>query len=222
MKLNSSLNSSLIGSPTPLRRGSVARTLPPVRYPLGRFLCAAVAAGLIAVLVQGFAQTSADGQLRVAHLSDCALQSGQILHDCRVGYRTFGRLNAAGDNAVLMPTWLYGTSADLTEFFGSVPSARQLVDTSRFLGIAVDALGNGVSSSPSNTLDPQHGPDFPAITTRDIVQAEYRLSERSDLHLAGDVRSPDYELRCSCSVGPRARFSFERCARPGSMMDSLN
>jgi homoserine O-acetyltransferase/O-succinyltransferase len=151
------------------------RTLFAVRYSRRLLLCAAVAAGLIAVVVQAFAQSSTEGQLRVAQLGDCRLQSGNVLHECRVGYRTFGRLNAVGSNAVLMPTWLYGTSADLNGFFGNGPSAQQLVDTSRFFGIAVDALGNGVSSSPSNTSDPQHGPGFPAITTRDMVQAEYRL-----------------------------------------------
>lgn len=150
------------------------RTLFAVRYSRHFFLRALAAASLLLVLIQVSAQNSADG-LRVAHLGDCPLQSGQVLHECRIGYRTFGRLNTASDNAVLMPTWLYGTSADLTGFFGNVPSAQQLVDTSRFFGIAVDALGDGVSSSPSNTPVPQHGPDFPAITTRDMVQAEYRL-----------------------------------------------
>jgi homoserine O-acetyltransferase len=127
------------------------------------------------VSTQTFAQSSSEGQLHVASLADCRLQSGIILHACRVGYRTFGQLNAAGDNAVLMPTWLYGTSAELAQFFGDGKSAQHLVDTTRFFGIAVDALGNGVSSSPSNSPAPQHGPDFPAITTRDMVAAEYRL-----------------------------------------------
>lgn len=151
------------------------RTLLSVRSPRQLFLRAVAGASLLLVLINVSAQNSTDGQLRVAHLGDCPLQSGQVLHECRIGYRTFGRLNTASDNAVLMPTWLYGTSADLSGFFGNVPSAQQLVDTSRFFGIAVDALGNGVSSSPSNAPDPQHGPDFPAITTRDMVQAEYRL-----------------------------------------------
>lgn len=138
-------------------------------------LIAAAAFGLFFTAGTTFAQSSADGHLLVAALGDCPLQSGQVLHACRVGYRTFGHLNAAGDNAVLMPTWLYGKSSDLAEFFGNGPSARHLVDTGHYFGIAVDALGNGVSSSPSNTPDPQHGPDFPAITMHDMVQVEYRV-----------------------------------------------
>jgi homoserine O-acetyltransferase/O-succinyltransferase len=41
--------------------------------------------------------------------------------------------------------------------------------------IATNQLGNGKSSSPSNTPAPQHGPDFPQVTIRDDVEASYRL-----------------------------------------------
>ncbi len=116
----------------------------------------------------------ADGAQQIADLGRCTLESGQVIEHCRVGYRIFGHLNAARDNAVLMPTWLYGTSGDLVGLFGDGNSAGRLVDTSRFFGIAIDALADGVSSSPSNS-ETQHGPDFPAITTRDMVNAEYRV-----------------------------------------------
>jgi len=119
------------------------------------------------------------GQLQIANLGQCKLENGQTIEDCRIGYRTFGRLNAAGDNAVLMPTWLYGKSADLVSLFGSSSSPRQLpdsvlIDTGKFFGIAIDALGNGVSSSPSNSPS-QHGTAFPCFTLRDSVNAQYRV-----------------------------------------------
>ncbi len=117
---------------------------------------------------------SHDGQLQVAKLGQCKLESGQVIEGCRVGYRTFGRLDAAADNAVLMPTWLYGKSEDLSSLFGNGSSPQQLVDTGKFFGIAIDALGNGVSSSPSNSPH-QHGTAFPAYTLRDGVAAQYRV-----------------------------------------------
>jgi len=120
------------------------------------------------------APSEATGQLKIADLGQCKLESGQTIEDCRVGYRTFGHLNAAADNAILMPTWLYGTSGDLVTLFGDGSSAQHLVDTRRFFGIAIDALGNGVSSSPSNSPR-QHGAAFPAYTLRDSVNAEYRV-----------------------------------------------
>ena len=49
-----------------------------------------------------------------------------------------------------------------------------LIDNGKFFGIAIDALGNGVSSSPSNSPH-QHGTAFPAYTLRDSVNAQYRV-----------------------------------------------
>jgi homoserine O-acetyltransferase len=115
-----------------------------------------------------------DGQLKFAELGRCTLTSGKAIENCRVGYRTFGRLNSAGDNAVLMPTWLYGTSGDLVSLFGDGSAPQRLVDTGRFFGIAIDAFGNGVSSSPSNSAA-QHGLSFPALTLEDSVRAQYRV-----------------------------------------------
>jgi homoserine O-acetyltransferase len=116
----------------------------------------------------------ADGVLRMAHLGRCVLESGAVIEDCRIGYRTFGHLNAKRDNAVLMPSWLYGTSADLKGLFGDLSKPEQLVDTRKYFGIAMDALGNGVSSSPSNSAA-QHGTKFPEFTERDMVETEYRV-----------------------------------------------
>ena len=116
---------------------------------------------------------AADGEQQFADLGRCVLSSGLTIEDCRIGYRTFGTLNAARDNAVLMPTWLHGRSADLVSLFGDGSTPQHLVDTGRFFGIAIDALGNGVSSSPSNSKT-QHGTAFPAFNMRDMVEAEYR------------------------------------------------
>ena len=134
-------------------------------------------ASILAVLglsaLTAFAQAG-DGKLQIAELGQCKLENGQTIEDCRVGYRTFGHLNAAGDNAVLMPTWLYGTSGDLVSLFGDRSAQQHLVDTERFFGIAIDAFGNGVSSSPSNSKR-QHGAAFPAFTLRDGIHAQYRV-----------------------------------------------
>lgn len=132
----------------------------------------------IAVLSSPFTLLAQDGQQQIANLGQCKLESGQAIEDCRVGYRTYGHLNAARDNAVLMPTWLYGKSSDLASLFGDGSSPQQLpqqlIDTGKFYGIAIDAFANGISSSPSNSPK-QHGTDFPAITLRDSVNAQYRV-----------------------------------------------
>jgi homoserine O-acetyltransferase len=115
-----------------------------------------------------------DGAQQFADLGHCTLDSGQTIHHCRVGYRTFGTLDVAGDNAVLMPTWLNGRTEDLLSLVGSAPSNTRLIDTTKFYVVLLDSLGDGVSSSPSNSDDEQKGVEFPAITERDMVRAEYR------------------------------------------------
>jgi len=125
----------------------------------------------------GRAQQATDGQQQFADLGICKLTSGRQIQNCRIGYRVWGKLNADRSNAVLFPSWLAGTTAQLPYAVG----AEGLIDPARFYVIAVDALGDGVSSSPSNSAT-QHGPDFPAITIQDMVNAEHRMvTEKLDL-----------------------------------------
>jgi homoserine O-acetyltransferase len=117
-----------------------------------------------------FSQSPKDGQLQYADLGTCKLAGGNQIDHCRLGYRTWGTLNADKSNAILWPTWFTGNSGDLGQYMG----ADKMIDPAKYFFIGVDALGNGVSSSPSNSTT-QHGPVFPAFTTRDMVNAEYRL-----------------------------------------------
>jgi homoserine O-acetyltransferase/O-succinyltransferase len=113
----------------------------------------------------------ARGQQKFAELGTCKLTSGAEIQHCRIGYRTWGALNADRSNAVLLTTWFSGTSANLA---GSV-GADKLVDPGKYFIVGIDALGDGVSSSPSSAPAPQHGPDFPAYTIQDMVSTQHRL-----------------------------------------------
>jgi homoserine O-acetyltransferase len=136
------------------------------------FLCLLAFFILFAALTPGRAQQPAtDGQQQFADLGTCKLESGQQIVGCKLGYRTFGKLNADRSNAVIFPSYFSGTSASLAGFV----AADELVDPSKYFVVAVDAFGDGVSSSPSNS-PAQPGPLFPAFTTRDMVSAEYRLA----------------------------------------------
>ncbi|MGA2223276.1 MAG: alpha/beta fold hydrolase [Syntrophobacteraceae bacterium] len=120
------------------------------------------------------------GDLRFSGPGDFRLENNQVIKDCTLGYRTFGNLNADKSNAVLVPTWFAGTTQDLvdTEMIGP----GRLIDTNRFYVVAVESLGNGVSSSPSNSKA-QPGQAFPQCSIRDMVNAEYLLLTR-ELHLS--------------------------------------
>lgn len=110
-----------------------------------------------------------DGEQRVAELGTCALDSGERIQECRIGFRTFGKLDATKSNAILFPTWFTGTTSDLVD---GVPD--KLVDTKKFFLILVDAIGDGVSSSPSNSRA-QSRLGFPKFTIHDMVETQRRL-----------------------------------------------
>jgi homoserine O-acetyltransferase/O-succinyltransferase len=110
-----------------------------------------------------------EGQ-RFADLGTCTTTRGEVIRDCRIGYRTFGRLNARRDNAVLVPTWHGGRSETMTFILGP----DRWVDTTRWFAILMDKPGNGVSISPSNSRS-QPGRSFPRLTFADLVAAEHRV-----------------------------------------------
>lgn len=114
-------------------------------------------------------QAAGDGEQRIAELGTCALDSGEKIQDCRLGFRTYGKLDAAKSNAILFPTWFTGTTKNLLD---GVPD--KLVDTKRFFLILVDSIGDGVSSSPSNSRA-QARLAFPHFTIHDMVETQRRL-----------------------------------------------
>ncbi len=59
-----------------------------------------------------------------ASLGEFKLESGESIRDCRIGYRTYGRLNAARSNVILWPTWFTGRTEDLAGYFGKRQADR--------------------------------------------------------------------------------------------------
>ncbi len=113
----------------------------------------------------------AQNRQQFADLGNFGLESGQTIQKCRISYRTLGRLNAAKTNAILIPTYFSGTAGQLEGYVGG---AGKLLDSTRFFVILVDALGNGASSSPSNS-QAQPGTAFPTFSIRDMVATQYAL-----------------------------------------------
>jgi homoserine O-acetyltransferase len=98
-------------------------------------------------------------------------ESGVTLPDAKIVYGTYGNLNAAGDNAILLPSHYM---ADMRGYGWLVGPGKALDPTRQFL-ITSELFGNGRSSSPSNTPEPFHGPRFPVTTIRDNVEAVHQL-----------------------------------------------
>ncbi len=112
-------------------------------------------------------------ELKFANLGDLKLGSGETLKDCSVGYRTFGQLNPSKSNAILFPTWFNGKSEQLVQMVGT----DKMLDPGQYFVVLIDALGNGVSISPSNSVA-QPKEKFPRITIPDMVNAEHQLATR--------------------------------------------
>lgn len=104
-------------------------------------------------------------------LGDFPLASGHVLPEARLAYQTAGTLNAAKDNAVLLPHMYSGTADFMHSFIGE---GRPL-DPSRYFFVLPAQLGSGTSSSPSNTPPPYDRASFPAVAISDDVRAQHRL-----------------------------------------------
>jgi homoserine O-acetyltransferase len=108
--------------------------------------------------------------LLFANLGDVKLESGEVLRETKIGYRTFGTLNADKSNVLVIPTWFNGVSGDLESLIGP----GNLFDDTRYYIVAIDALSNGVSISPSNSKE-QKNKLFPKITIGDMVKTQHQL-----------------------------------------------
>ena len=127
---------------------------------------------IIAMLFLWSSGALAQDNLRFVDLGDYTLENGQVIRDCRLAYRTFGVLNPAKSNVILFPTWLAGTTQDLIDL--ELIGPGKMADSSKYFIIAVDAFGNGVSSSPSNSKS-QPDQSFPRFSIKDMVNAQHFL-----------------------------------------------
>ncbi len=90
------------------------------------------------------------------------------LADACLVYGSWGRLNAAGDNAVLLPSYYTGTH----ERYAPLIGPGRALDPARYFIVAPNMFGNGVSTSPS------HGGAFPRLSIEDNVHAQHQLLRR--------------------------------------------
>ena len=118
------------------------------------------------------AQTAPQLERREFVIHNFRTESGVVLPDARVVYTTLGTLNAAGDNAILLPSHYM---ANINGYNWLIGSKDRALDPSKLFLVLTELFGNGRSSSPSNTPEPFHGPRFPVTTIRDNVEAVHRL-----------------------------------------------
>jgi len=146
----------------------------PTKRLIGRSAAALLAIGALPVRGLDAQVAAVPPTPAVASLGSCRLSTGVTLDDCRVAYRTYGRLSGARDNVVLIPTFFAGRSEDHRFMLGDY------VDTTRHHVVIVDALADGYSSSPSNSR--AGAAAFANVTIGDMVDIQHRfLTERLGL-----------------------------------------
>ncbi len=115
---------------------------------------------------------------QIFDLGDIVLQCGATLRDAKLAYKTYGTLNAKKDNVIVYPTWYSAQHYDNEWMIGE----GMALDPSKYFIIIPNMLGNGLSSSPSNTGEPYDRARFPRVTVYDQVVLQHRLVTENVRH----------------------------------------
>ena len=107
----------------------------------------------------------------VFELGNVTLLRGATLRNAKLAYKTYGKLNADKSNVIVYPTWYSGQHYDNEWLIGE----GMALDPKKYFIVVPNMLGNGLSSSPSNTAAPYDRARFPNITLYDNVSLQHRL-----------------------------------------------
>lgn len=112
---------------------------------------------------------------------------GQVLPGFTVRYETYGRLNAAGDNAVLIChalsgdhhcAGIYSLEDRKPGWWNNLIGPGKAVDTNTWFVLCPNVLGGCQGSTGPSSLDPatgrNYGVSFPAVTIADMVRVQHR------------------------------------------------
>ena len=112
------------------------------------------------------------GPYELFEVGNFELEEGGTIRGCKLAYAVHGKLNAAKDNAILIPTWYSGTSKIMEQVY--IGQGRAL-DPDKYFIIVVNQIGNGLSTSPHNTPTPGGMANFPRVRIGDDVRAQHKL-----------------------------------------------
>jgi homoserine O-acetyltransferase/O-succinyltransferase len=118
------------------------------------------------------------------------LRSGAVLDRYELAFETYGRLNAARDNAVLVchalnashhVAGLYADDPKNLGWWDNLIGPGKPLDTNRFFVVGVNNLGGCHGSTGPASVNPASGrpwgADFPVVTVEDWVEAQVRLAD---------------------------------------------
>jgi homoserine O-acetyltransferase len=119
---------------------------------------------------------------------------GKTIREVKVGWESYGKLNEARDNVIVVPHFFSGNSNAAGKYRADAPAAGywdnaigpgKAIDTNRFFVVSIDSLVNlnvkdgvTVTTGPA-TINPDtgkvYGMTFPIVTMRDFVVVQKAL-----------------------------------------------
>jgi len=119
------------------------------------------------------------------------LESGHVLKNAPVAYKTLGTLNETRDNVLVICHALSGSS-DFEDWWGDLVGPGKPFDTNIFFIFCGNVLGSPYGSASPMTINPEtqriYGPEFPLTTIRDDVRIHREVLNRLN------VKSVEYVI----------------------------
>jgi homoserine O-acetyltransferase len=134
---------------------------------------------------------------------DVRLSGGQVLPEATIAYRAMGRLNAAGDNAVLVlhgyttgPSMLEPGANVAEGSWSALVGPGRAIDTDRWFVICPNMLGSSYGSTGPGSANPgtgkPYGADFPRICVEDIVATQAMLLDALGIRRLAAAVGPSF------------------------------
>ena len=124
---------------------------------------------------------------------DFVLESGEVLRDVDIAYRTWGDPANAKDSAILICHALTG-SADVEAWWPNIVGAGKAFDPANDFVVCANILGSCYGTTGPISIDPATGSryraDFPRISVRDMVELERVLLDALGVDFIALVTGP--------------------------------
>lgn len=136
-------------------------------------------------------------------IRDFRLQSGVVMPEVTIAYRTLGTLSPACDNAVLVahgntsgPQMIDPGGPTGEGSWSAIVGPGKAVDTNRYFVVCPNMLGSSYGSTNAASIDPatgtRYGPNFPDITVGDIVASQRLLLDGLGIAKLVAIVGPSY------------------------------
>lgn len=161
---------------------------------VSRWFGRALAGAALALAATAVAAYDGIVEKKTFTLASYTTVGGKTIRNVRVGYETYGTLNAAGDNAIFVPHFYSGTSHAAGKYdpkdaapgyWDAIIGSGKPIDTDKYFVVSADTLANlntkdprVVTTGPAS-VDPDtgkpYGMRFPVVSYRDSVRVHKAL-----------------------------------------------